>query len=97
MLPRFRIRGESTSSGRAHGAGFLAQGAEQPADHLGLAVEVHQALLEGPGEPHPIVELEQLVAREVGGTGAGGSGCAAGGHQVPGWRVGDPGRKIDPK
>ena len=46
------------------GIRLLAERAKQSADDFRLAVEVHQSLLEGTSEPHPVVELEPLLARE---------------------------------
>ena len=51
--------------------GLLAQRAEEPADHLGLPVEVHQPLFERAGEPHVVVELEQLLPIESARNGVG--------------------------
>ena len=94
--PRLRISGERMSSrlervGRADGAGLLAQRAEQPADDLGLPVQVDQPLLERPGQAHPIVELEKLVPRQPGPGGRIGGESAGDGHADPGWRRRDPG------
>ena len=67
--PRLRISGERTSSPlervrASDGVGFLAERAKEPADDLRLAVQRDEPLLERAREPHPVVELEPLFARE---------------------------------
>src|SRR2546422_5935313 len=44
---------------------LLTERAEQAADHLGLAVEGGEPLLQGPGEPQVAIDFEQLVAGEA--------------------------------
>src|SRR5437899_9892022 len=44
---------------------LLTEGAEQAADHLALAVEGGEPLLQGPGEPQVAIDFEQLVAGEA--------------------------------
>ena len=69
--------------GRGDGLPLLAQRAEQPADHLGLAVQGGEPLLQGAREAEEAVDLQQLgtlqLRRDGGMTGLGG-GHDAGGH-----------------
>src|SRR5205823_943967 len=44
---------------------LLTEGAEQTADHLALAVEGGEPLLQGPGEPQVAIDFKQLVAGEA--------------------------------
>src|SRR5207249_8348981 len=55
---------------------LLAEGAEQPAEHLGLAIQRYQTLFQRPGQPEVIVDFEQLVGRQrrAAGGGHGGGG-----------------------
>ena len=81
--PRLRMSGERMSPplervGAAHRVGLLAERAKEPADDLRLPIEVHEPLLERAREPHPVVELEPLRARERGAGSAGDDGARIG-------------------
>src|SRR5258706_10119349 len=48
--------------GAPDGVCLLAERTEKAAHHFGLTIEVHQSLLERPGQPHVVVELQHLLA-----------------------------------
>src|SRR5690349_4669171 len=52
--------------GTPDGVSFLAERPEQATDDLRLAVQRDETLLERPRQPHPVVEIENLFARERG-------------------------------
>ena len=74
--------------GRSDGIRFLAERAEKAAHDLRLAIQIDQPLFERAGEPHPVIELEQLVAREGGRMGRSGRGARGG--QDMSWTVTEP-------
>jgi hypothetical protein len=68
-------RGEDVAFGAvegvraADGVRLLAEGAEQSADDLCLAVEIDETLLEGARQSHIVVELEAVLPRQSRGSG----------------------------
>ncbi len=59
--------------GGGDGLALLPQGAKQPADDLGLAVQRHEPLFQRPRKAEVVVNLEELVSRQ---RRPGGKGCS---------------------
>ena len=65
----------------ADGVGLLPERAKESADDLRLPVQVHEPLLERAREPHPVVELELLLARQRVGRARRRARCGSRGHR----------------